>query len=361
MGGSSPSIIMSFASLGSYRLNTMRGVKAHFGDQIEIYSGDKAPDPSIRLIGEFDLDHRRVKNYILGGSVVLQKIPFMRFLQCRLLVMDLNPRMPLVWILLIVRRILRRRTLLWGHAFPRAGRNSRTERVRAAMRNLSSGIIAYTRTQSSELAELHRDIPVWSAPNALYPQADFFFDANSRRDSFLYVGRLHPDKKPLLMIEAFEKFWKHHPDIRLVVVGDGPLSDEVQRRASGSSASGAIEVLGHIDKYERLRDLYSRAIASLSPGYVGLSVTQSLSFGVPMIISRDEPHAPEIEAVQRNFNGFFFTTDDAESLAQAMSDLTSRADTMRTRGTQIAESCAENYSVEAMVSGLVDALEDKTP
>ena len=43
---------------------------------------------------------------------------------------------------------------------------------------------------------------------------------------------------------------------------------------------------GHVSEPSELRSVYGASVASLSPGYVGLSVTQSLGFGVPMIVSR---------------------------------------------------------------------------
>lgn len=47
---------------------------------------------------------------------------------------------------------------------------------------------------------------------------------------------------------------------------------------------------------EDIYDVYANALVSVSPGYVGLSLTQSLSFGVPMLIAIDEAHVPEIDA-----------------------------------------------------------------
>src|SRR5687768_8273755 len=120
-------IVMSFASLGSYRLNTMLAVKNHFGERLQIFSGDRPPEPSIKIIGSDDLEHTKVKNYVLPRAVVIQAIPLRTYLRAGVLLLDLNPRMPLTWILLVLRRALKKRTILWGHAFPRAGRESRSE------------------------------------------------------------------------------------------------------------------------------------------------------------------------------------------------------------------------------------------
>ncbi|MDH8179555.1 glycosyl transferase, partial [Klebsiella pneumoniae] len=64
-----------------------------------------------------------------------------------------------------------------------------------------------------------------------------------------------------------------------------------------------------------LKEIYSKSFVSISPGYVGLSITQSLSFGVPMLVSKDENHSPELEALQTGLNGGFFNTNDPQSLA----------------------------------------------
>lgn len=352
-------IIMSFTSLGSYRLNTMTAVKRHFGERIQIVSGDRPPESSIRIIQRTQLDHEIVKNYILPKSIIFQRIPFFSYLKCQVLVLDLNPRMPTSWVLLLIRRMLRRRTLLWGHAFPRLGPQSRSEILRSTMRKSSSGLIAYTHEQATQLANIHENIPVWAAPNALYPSSEFGFESETVRDSFIYVGRLHLDKKPLLLIEAFELAHRKNAGLRLIIVGDGPIAAEVERRVSTSSAAASIKMLGHLDDSTVLRALYAQAIASVSPGYVGLSVTQSLSFGVPMIISRDEPHAPELEAVN-DINCAFFETDDAGSLSNKMLEFSNEREAWAKKGEQISMACADKYSVEAMVRGIVDALEGQT-
>jgi hypothetical protein len=84
----------------------------------------------------------------------------------------------------------------------------------------------------------------------------------------------------------------------------------------------------------------------MSPGYVGLSITQSLSYGVPMIVARDEPHSPEIEAMRERFNAITVASDDAEALAGVMVEMASDRDAWLSRRADIAADCAGRYSVE---------------
>jgi len=351
------SYIMSFASLGAYRLEAMKLVQEYFGPSLRIYAGPALGSSAIRVIDTKDLDYEVVSTASLFGRLLLQRIPFIKFLNCRVLLLDLNPRIPHVWALVILRRALHRPTILWGHAFPRGGREAKTESVRRALRTLSTGLVAYTTTQAEELSQLHPGKKINAAPNALYSQAKFVFDEESDRDTFIYVGRLVPSKKPLLLVQAFELALLTNPDIKLAIVGDGPLEAEVVNAVNNSPARNSIQLLGHIGEYEQLRTLYSKAIASVSPGYVGLSVTQSLSFGVPMIVSKDEPHAPEVEAIQEGQNAEFFATDDMKDLAETILGFVKQRGSWADRGPSIAAECKRKYSAEVMAHGLVEALE----
>jgi glycosyltransferase involved in cell wall biosynthesis len=225
------------------------------------------------------------------------------------------------------------------------------------MRYLAEGLVTYTTTQAHELQARHRNKEIVAAPNALYHESEFAFDDRSIRDSILYVGRLRKDKKPDLLVRAFISLQAEYPELRLVIVGDGDSSDEVKSPVSRSPTNDAIEVIGFVADYQRLRALYGRAIASVSPGYVGLSLIQSLSFGVPMVISRNEPHSPELEAAVEGVNCVYFETDSVADLTAKILDIAANRDLWRERGFSIASTCAQTYSVEKMASGLIAALE----
>ena len=96
---------------------------------------------------------------------------------------------------------------------------------------------------------------------------------------------------------------------------------------------------------------------SVSPGYVGLSLTQSLWFGVPALIARDEPHAPEIEAAKPGMNAVFFDSDEPEALGKALVDAFERRDLWLERAPAIAEACVRRYSLESMVDAIVEVVD----
>ena len=54
----------------------------------------------------------------------------------------------------------------------------------------------------------------------------------------LCVGRLAPEKNLALLVQAYEQALQRHPGVRLVLVGDGPLRESLQRRVPQAHFAG---------------------------------------------------------------------------------------------------------------------------
>jgi glycosyltransferase involved in cell wall biosynthesis len=348
--------VVAVASLGDYRARVVRELRSSLGRSLTIYAGAPPYDTSIRLMNYEAEGIVPLENRYVGSNILLQRVPLIALLRADCLILDLNPRVPHVWLIAGIRRMLGRPTMLWGHAWPRGGPGAKSDRVRGWLRKLATGLVAYTESQAEGLRARHPGKFVVAAPNALYSSREMAFQTEGRRFRILYVGRLVADKKPGILIDAFEKMAESAPGIVLTFVGDGPERQSLEERIARSPFQDRIEMAGYISEFEKLRPIYAESIVSVSPGYVGLSITQSLAFGVPMLISRNENHSPEIECAKEGFNSEFFETDNSESLAKALLAFVRDADTWRKRGSEIASDCARRYSVERMAQGLMQAL-----
>ncbi|HZU09904.1 MAG TPA: glycosyltransferase family 4 protein [Pseudacidobacterium sp.] len=348
--------VIAVASLGDYRARVVREIRSRLGSSLTIYAGTPPYDLSIRLMNYAAEGIVPLANRYVGTNILIQRINITSLIQADGLIMDLNPRVPHVWLITAARRILGRPTMLWGHAWPRSGPNAKSDRVRGWLRTLATGLVAYTESQAEGLRSRHPRKFIVAAPNALYSCREMRFNSESRRFRILYVGRLVQDKKPRILIDAFEKMARSAPNTLLTFIGDGPERASMQKRIAESPYRDRIEMPGYISEFEKLRPFYDESLVSVSPGYVGLSITQSLAFGVPMLISRDENHSPEIECAVEGFNSRFFETDNPESLAAALLEFVNQAEAWRQRGPEIASDCARRYSVERMAGGLMQAL-----
>jgi len=348
--------IMSFTSIGDYRFGVMSTVQKLMGNDLEIYAGEKAFDPSIKLINTKDLPYTRIKNiYLVNQRILIQVMPFSHYLFCDVLLLDLNPRVLNVWLLVFIRKLMGKPVVLWGHAWPRSGIGSKSDIIRGWLRKLAKNIVVYTDTQANELTRYDNTLNITAAPNALYSADQMNFINDSKRNDIIYVGRLVKEKKPEILLKSFISACSISDFLaRLVFVGDGSERDRLESivNKQPKSISQRIVFCGHINDYNTLSELYSHSFVSVSPGYVGLSITQSFSFGVPMIISKNEPHSPEIEAAIAGSNAIFFETDDIINLSNKLQLSFKNRNDLEKTGNEIVSSCQVKYSVENMAEKL---------
>ena len=302
--------------------------------------------------------HHISNRYLLRGRFLWQPTLSKDFLSADVAILNANQRILSNYLILIVRRALRRKTLLWGHA---EGRHRLARFFRGFFMRLSSGFIAYTESQSEYLRNCYPWLRTWVAPNACLSTSDCvpIVVRLDELDCVLYVGRLVSEKKVCLLLEAFIYAREHSllsDEVRLVIVGEGAERAPLEQRIAAAKVEGSVVLAGHVSDVGELRRYYARSFCSVSPGYVGLSATQSFGFGVPMIVARDESHSPEIEACIDGFNATFFTSNDVQSLAQELArSYALREGTLAQRG-EIARWTAEHYSFEAMRDTFVEAV-----
>ena len=350
-------VVVVQTNIPDYRAPFFGLLRDRLGSRFLLISGNDDFAESARHVDLQPHLHARNK-YLAGRRLLWQSGVIGPVFRANVAVMILNPRILTVWLALVVRRVARRRTILWGHAWPREGRDSRTDRLRNVMRRLANTLIVYTDTQARELREHMGNVDVAAAPNALYRAADLEPTASEGdpRD-FVFVGRLVAAKKPELLLEAFCRAAPQLPRrVRLVFVGDGPLRRRLEERARDAGVANRVHFAGHVSGVEEVRAVYAEALASVSPGYAGLSLIQSLGFGVPVLIARDEPHAPEIEAAVEGFNVEFFQSDLPDALAAALVHAAVSSDEWRARRNDIRASIRSTYSLDAMVEAFVAAL-----
>jgi glycosyltransferase involved in cell wall biosynthesis len=163
-------------------------------------------------------------------------------------------------------------------------------------------------------------------------------------------------KKPQMLVEAFllAASGDLPDDVRLVLAGEGPERAAIEQRCSAHPQGHRVALLGHVSPAE-MRDRYAASFVSVSPGYVGLSIVQSLSFGVPMIYMRDERHCPEIEAAVDGFNSQSLTPATPSALASALVDFAYKRAAWSERRADIAEDCGRRYSADLMAERILEA------
>lgn len=344
----------------NYRQETFSLLQAHWGDRFEILAGNLSFDPTASTEVELPGCLHVIENqFFLNRRLLWQSSVMRKLVASDVAILELNPRNLSSWLALVLRRILGRYTVAWGHAWPREGPEANTDWFRNLMRRLASALLVYTDTQRLELLRLMPTAHVYAAPNALYCRDQMSASTDDLPTNIVFVGRLVPSKKPLLLLEGFASAVARGlpSNYNLIFAGEGPDRGKLESALNESPAlQGRVTLLGQVPP-SKVQEIYRGALVSVSPGYVGLSVTQSFSFGVPMIIARDEPHAPEIEAAKEGKNAIFVLSDMPDALAEAILNVAEQSTGWLNRRDAIVRDCAARYTVEQMAEGIITAAE----
>lgn len=129
------------------------------------------------------------------------------------------------------------------------------------------------------------------------------------------VGRLTANKGPLHALDAVAMARTAGRDVRLVVVGDGPLERRARRRANEADLAGAVQFTGRVANVERW---LAEADVALRPSYtegLPLAVIEALACGTPVICT-DVPGT--LEAVRHNLNGVVVPVGDVPAMSAAL-------------------------------------------
>ena len=169
--------------------------------------------------------------------------------------------------------------------------------------------------------------------------------------SLIAVGRLAPVKRFDLVIDAAVEARRRFPDLRLSIVGEGPMRSELQRKIVEVGGRGWIDMPGWIDHGE-LVDHYRRAwlvvSGSLAEGW-GLSMTEAAACGTPAVATDINGHRSSVVAEQTG------RLVDERLLGSAIADVLSD-DVVRRAFADAALARARTLTWEASALGLTRCL-----
>lgn len=346
---SRPTIVISQLAVADYRIGFYDALAERNCD-LRVYAGNSYFTPTIRTIPHSRswLTRTGESHYLFRRRMAwMNDIP----IQARdVFVHEWNPRILSLWRDMIKCRRAGAQFLVWGHAWGKGGAYGVPFQVRRLVARMADGVVCYTERQADFVRRITNKRAVIAAPNACLSRSDCRVsgEETSRRD-VIYVGRLVPEKKLLLLVDGFSAACRQ-PSFRanLLIVGEGPEKVKIQARARALGIEERVILLGHQSEIAVLRGAYGRAFVSVSPAYVGLSFTQSLGFGVPALIAAGETHSPEIEAAREGWNARFFTKDSSASLGAKLIEAWQTWRGVAALREDIAAWVAKEYTFETM-------------
>jgi glycosyltransferase involved in cell wall biosynthesis len=160
------------------------------------------------------------------------------------------------------------------------------------------------------------------------------------------VARLRPEKGHDTLLEAAVRIVEVFPDVRLTIVGDGPLRADLEARVAGLGLEGRVRLAGHQeDVAAELREHDVFVLPSRSEAFPN-SVIEAMATGLPVVASA-VGGIPEL--VDHGRNGLLVPPGQSGELAEAVIGLLRRPSFARALGRKARVDVLTRYSFDRMV------------
>ena len=241
------------------------------------------------------------------------------------------------WLLLLLCRFRKVRTVLWTHGW--YGRESNLKAIiKKAFFRLSDRILTYG-NYARELM-----IKAGFSPDKIYVvHNSLSYDEqvalrsslsvspiykehfNNDCPNIVFIGRLTPVKKLYMILEAQDICARKGRLFNVTFIGDGQEKKHLVELTNSLNLSDNVWFYGSTYNERDISLLLFNADICVAPGNIGLTAMHALSFGCPCI-SHDNYacQMPEFEAIKENLTGLFFKYNNVESLADVICEWLSR-------------------------------------
>jgi glycosyltransferase involved in cell wall biosynthesis len=170
---------------------------------------------------------------------------------------------------------------------------------------------------------------------------------------FVLAGKLVGHKRPFDFLAALERARRVRPQVRGLIVGDGPLRQELETYVRAHDTGCAM--IGFLNQGEIARAYVAAdALVLTSHETWGLVVNEAMACGLPAIVSDVAGCGPDL--IEEAQTGFTYPYGDVDALAERMQRIASGVPAApRALGRQAAERI-DHFSPEAAAAGVVDAM-----
>jgi len=160
------------------------------------------------------------------------------------------------------------------------------------------------------------------------------------------LARLDPIKDPILLIDSFRIALAKVPEAKLIVMGKGPLHEELEQRCQSYGISQNVMFSGLLkNPMPVLPKLRALVMTSLSEA-ASLSILEAMMCGIP-VIAKSVGGNPELITDQKT--GFLIADSSAPSFAEAMVKVLKDKSLSEKMGQAAEKEANDRFSLKVMV------------
>lgn len=177
------------------------------------------------------------------------------------------------------------------------------------------------------------------------------------KDSVLFIGSLHAAKGIQVLLDAYKAAYAENKKlVRLIIVGGGEPLLEIRKWVIGNGLEEVINVMGPIYDEEKKADLFMKSLACISPLQAGLSVLESMGYGVPFITDANAITGGEAYNIKDGESGYRIKELDVVKLKDTILDITNNKGKYITMGRNAYDYYWSCRKPEDMAQGVIDAV-----
>jgi glycosyltransferase involved in cell wall biosynthesis len=286
--------------------------------------------------GDTSIRRKGVKNHWFFNSLLWQSgvlsIAFRKHFDVIIYLGDVHYLS--TWVSAAVARMSGKRVLFWGHGFKTFESGIRSIIKKLFFRipnghllygNIGRDYLIHSGFKSDDLYVVYNSLD-FEAQKSIYSglseqkiravRERLFDDPDA--PLLVSIGRIDRYKRLDILVEAVDILRREGFAANLLIIGDGPDRNNVERLAAGSESAKSIAVLGAIYGERNLGELIGAADLCVVSGPVGLVIVHAFGYGVPVIAhDRLRIHNPEFELMTPGRTGDLYEEGNARSLAHA--------------------------------------------
>ena len=159
------------------------------------------------------------------------------------------------------------------------------------------------------------------------------------------VARLVPFKKQNVIVEAISKALETFPNIKYVMIGDGPCKEDLMNLVANKGIQERVLFTGLIPQEKVFDYMWASDLYVMASEMEGLCVAflQAMAAGLPSVVS-DIPSF--LELVRDGERGRVFPLNNSQILAEIIVEAVSNPIKFRTYGENARKEIKENFSIK---------------
>ncbi len=172
-------------------------------------------------------------------------------------------------------------------------------------------------------------------------------------DAPVVVGafRMSEEKRPLLFVDTFAKALRARPDAHAVLMGVGPLFEDVRQRARQLGIAERFHCLGRRGDLPRVMSAMDVFLHTAWWEGTPNVVLEAQQLGLPVVVSKGGGAA---DAVDHGRTGLLIDRESEDALAEALIDVLSSLGAWKAKAANGPNFIQERFSIDRMVDQTLD-------